>query len=666
MADQDLRLKLTANALRALAIDAINRANSGHPGAPLGLAEVATVLWSEFLRFDPEAPNWINRDRFVLSNGHGSMLLYGLLHLSGYALSIDDLKQFRQLGSKTPGHPEFGLTPGVETTTGPLGQGFANAVGMALSQKMLAARLGDGDQSLVEHRIFGIAGDGCLMEGVASEAASLAGHLGLGNLNFVYDDNRITIDGSTDLSFSEDVAKRFQAMGWHVSHADGHDFASIRAALSEACEEKARPSIILARTTIGYGSPNRAGKSKSHGEPFGEEEGAETKRALGWTAPPFEVPEEAKAPLLQAAERGRSEHREWTALVKRRSAADAAWAAKWQSVTAPKPPADLGSALAPTGEAAKSATRKQSGAVLNRASELWPALVGGSADLAGSNNSRIKDARDIGRDHFSGRNIHFGIREHAMASVMNGMALHGSFTPFGATFLCFSDYMRPAIRLAALMKLRTAYIFTHDSIGLGEDGPTHQPVEHLWALRMVPGLTVWRPADEFETAAAWAYALAEGPEAPHALVLSRQAVAPVARSAAPAARLIAQGAYILEDHSSPKVGLVATGSEVAIASEARARLASKGINARLVSMPSVDRFLSLSAAERAQIVAPDIPWVSLEAGVTTPWAAVIGADGLAIGLDQFGESAPAEALYRHFGLDAESVASRVESWLADR
>ncbi len=653
---------LAANAVRVLAIDAVNAANSGHPGAPMGLADVAVVLFTEVLRFCPEAPDWPDRDRFVLSNGHASMLLYACLHLAGYDLSMDEIRRFRQLGSKTPGHPEFGVTPGVETTTGPLGQGFANALGFALGRRLAAARCpASGGYSPISHRVYGILGDGCVMEGISSEAASLAGHLGLGELVFIYDDNGISIDGDVGVAFSENVGDRFASMGWQILPADGHDPVSIRAALAAAAAETQRPSLILAKTRIGYGSPNREGTGSAHGEPLGEKEAALAKDRLGWSHPPFQIPAEAAAGFRRRADEGRAAYARWQeGLAKWREdpERDAAWRAHFEGPAA----LDL-AALLKEVASGPDATRNLSGKALNAIARQTPRLVGGSADLTGSNKSKIEGSFRVKAGDFSGRNIHFGVREHAMAAAVNGLALYGGFVPFGATFLTFSDYMRNSLRLSALMKIRALQVFTHDSIGLGEDGPTHQAVEHLWSLRLIPGLSVWRPADGVETAMAWAYAVGEGDEAPHALVFSRQRSPAFSTRPGFDPKEVWRGAYLAEDRQNARAVFVATGTEVGLAAAAAALLDERGVPVRVVSMPCVERFLAQDEPYKAQILPPDLPRVAVEAGATLGWAAVLGGKTLAIGLDRFGESAPAEVLYEHFGLTPSAIADRVAAWL---
>lgn len=652
-----------ANALRALAIDATNAAKSGHPGAPMGLADIAVVLFGEVMRFDPAAPDWVDRDRFILSNGHASMLLYGLLHLAGYPLPLDELRRFRQLGSKTAGHPEYGLAPGIETTTGPLGQGFANGVGMALSARMLKARFNGHGFDPIAHRIFGILGDGCVMEGITGEAASLAGHLGLGELVFVYDDNGITIDGGTDIAMSEDVEGRYRAYGWHTARVDGHDPTAVRDALLAGCAEP-RPTLILARTHIGYGSPNRQDTAQAHGEPLGADEARQAKEKLGWSHGPFEIPEEARTVFAAAAARGAASRQAWDGRFAdwRRANPDLAqtWDAHFGGRRIPQDAwRDVADRLKEKG---RDATRNLSGAAINALASRAPALVGGSADLTGSTKNTIQDSSAVGPGDFFGRNLHFGVREHAMAAVVNGMALSGALVPFGATFLVFSDYMRPSLRLSALMKVRALQVFTHDSIGLGEDGPTHQPVEHLWALRMIPDLYVWRPADGLETAMAWCYAAGEGPERPHALVFTRQKVAPLPREPDFDPRTIWRGAYVVAAPEDARAAFVATGSEVELALAAARQLAQEGLPMRVVSMPCVDRFLELDRAEQDAVLPPSLPVVSIEAGRTPPWKIITGRDGLNLGVDTFGESGPHEEVYAHFGLTPEKIADRVRRW----
>ncbi len=645
-----------ANALRFLTLDAVEAANSGHPGLPMGMADVATVLYGRFFKFDPTLPDWPDRDRFVLSGGHGSMLLYALNHLTGYAaLPIEQLKRFRQLGSRTPGHPERDLQAGIETTTGPLGQGIATAVGMALAERILAERFGD----LVDHRTFVIASDGDLMEGVSHEACSLAGHLKLGKLIVFFDDNGISIDGPTDLTCSDDVAKRFESYGWHVQNIDGHDPVWIAEA-TQAAEADPRPSLIACKTVIGFGSPKRAGTSEAHSNAFGAEELAATRDALDWPFGPFEIPDDVRAMWRHFGERGADARKTWQAKLQ---GTDAALRDAFTRAVAGTVPAEAAAALAAyRAEVAagkpKIATRQASGQVLDRLVPVLPELVGGSADLTPSNNTKVKNSPEIRPGAFGGRYIHFGVREHAMAAAMNGMALHGGVIPYGGTFLTFTDYARPAIRLAALMKQRVVYVMTHDSIGLGEDGPTHQPIEHLAALRAIPNLLVMRPADAVETAECWEIALTQT-NRPSLLALTRQGV-PALRADA-AQNRSARGAYLLDAaDGDEKVRLFATGSEVAVAREARQLLAAKGVAASVVSAPC---FALLDAGDpgyhKEILGAPGILKVGIEAAIRQGWDAYIGADGVFIGMHGFGESAPAGDLFKHFGITATSVAAAV-------
>ncbi len=657
--------RLLADALRVLAMDAVQKANSGHPGMPMGMADAAAVLWTGFMSFDPADPEWPNRDRFVLSAGHGSMLLYGLLHLAGYDLPLEELKAFRQWGSRTPGHPEFRLTPGVETTTGPLGQGISNAVGMAIAERWLAARFNRADFSLVDHYTYVIASDGDLMEGVSHESCALAGHLGLGKLIVLWDDNGISIDGPTSLAFSEDVVARFAAYGWHVCRVDGHDSDAVEVALVAARADSTRPSLIACKTHIGYPSPNRQDTEKAHGEPLGAEEVRLTKARLG--ASPeglFEVPEEARTLLRAAARSGAARRREWQSLVARCAEAHpdsaAAFEAALRGYLPPGWDRDLpGAAGKPT------ATRAASGAVLNVLSSRLPSLVGGSADLTTSNQTLPKAETSITRDDFSGRYIRFGVREHGMGAILNGMALHGAVRPYGGTFLIFSDYMRPAIRLAALMELPVIYVFTHDSIGLGEDGPTHQPVEQLAALRAIPNLYVVRPADAAETAEAWRIAI-ERKHGPTALVLTRQAVPDIDRTRCATAEGVRRGAYVLLETEDPQAILIASGSEVSIALEAHERLEAEGVRVRVVSMPCCELFELQPASYREQVLPLGIRRrVAVEAAATPGWKAYVGLDGGVVGLDRFGASAPYAVLYRELGLTAENVAEAIRRLMSN-
>ena len=653
-----------ANAVRALAMDAVQAASSGHPGMPMGMADAATVLWSDYLKFDPAAPDWADRDRFVLSAGHGSMLLYALLHLSGYARpTMDDIRAFRQLGSPCAGHPENFLLDAVEATTGPLGQGLAMAVGMAVAERHLNAVYGD---ALVDHRTWVIAGDGCLMEGINHEAVGLAGHLQLGRLNVLWDDNRITIDGSIDLSASEDVRARHAAAGWHVVDCNGHDAADIRRALDAALADP-RPSLIACRTIIGKGAPGLQGTAKTHGSPLGEAEIAAARETLGWHSPPFEVPQDILADWRATGERGRQAHRAW----RERLVADARGAefAARMAGDLPAPAAipDWSAYKAQLASARPTmATRKASEAALAVLTASLPAMIGGSADLTGSNNTKTPALSPLTADDYSGRYLYYGIREFGMAAAMNGMALHGGVVPFGGTFLVFADYCRPAIRLSALQQVRTIYVLTHDSIGLGEDGPTHQPIEHLQSLRAMPNLLVMRPADALETAECWELALQQ-PARPSVLALTRQDL-PALRDDAGENRC-ARGAYRLRSAAAPRrVIVIATGSEVALACAVGAALEEQGIGADVVSMPCAELFDEQPADYRQDIL-PDLPAaeilrVSIEAGASFGWERYVTADGLAIGIDRFGASGPASALFAAFGFTVEAIVPRIMATLS--
>jgi transketolase len=649
-----------ARTIRGLAIDGVEKANSGHPGLPLGCADFAALLWHDHLRYDPADPKWPDRDRFVLSAGHGSMLLYAMLHLTGYDVSLDDLKNFRQLHSKTPGHPENFMTAGVETTTGPLGQGFAMAVGLALASHMMADRF----PGLLEQRVYAVVSDGDLMEGVAAEAASLAGHLRLGRIVFFYDDNDISLDGPTSLSFTgEDVAKRFEAYGWHVVKCDGHDFASMHAALNEAKADP-RPSLVVGKTIIGYGSPNKQGKSASHGSPLGPEEVRATKRFHGLPEDKdfFIAPEDVKSWRARAAQ-GAATHKDWKAKF---AALPAEQQAAFRAHLEKKISAGDLAAVRPTWEPGKSeATRKSAGIAQNAYAKVAPWLVGGSADLDSSTNTALKGSPDVRAGDYSGRNIRYGVREFAMAAISNGLSLSGFFRPFCATFFTFSDYMKPAIRLATLMHVPAIYVFTHDSIFLGEDGPTHQPVEHLAALRAVPNLVVLRPADAEESALAWETAL-QRTEGPTAIVLSRQNLPIHDRKAKglAAADGLARGAYVLRDAKDAKVVLIATGSEVALALQASEALEKEGIGARVVSMPSWELFRAQDKAHRDAVLPPAIKArVVVEAGVRQGWAEWAGEHAAFVTQDGFGASAPAEDLAKEFGFTVEAVVAKAKGLL---
>lgn len=664
---------LCVNTIRMLAVDAVEAAKSGHPGAPMGAADMAFVLWTRFLRFNPADTGWRNRDRFVLSGGHASMLLYALLHLSGYDLPLEEIKRFRQWGSKTPGHPEYGHTPGVEVTTGPLGQGVSHAVGMALAAEMAAARFNTSDFSPVDHYVYTICGDGDLMEGISGEAASLAGHLGLGRLICLYDANQITIDGGTDVSFTEDVGQRFTAYGWHVQQVDGHDHEAVAEAIAAARRELRRPSMIIARTVIGYGSPNKAGSSKAHGAPLGGEEVRLTKEKLGWPQEPaFLVPDEVRAVFRTVQEQRQQEYSAWTQGLTTWQQAHPDLAELWRCYQNREIPADLDDRLLEGMSGVKAATRALSEKVIQKAAAAVPFLVGGSADLAESNKTLIAGGGDVipghgdgGSVHFAGRNLFFGVREHAMGAIVNGLVLYGGFQAYGATFLVFSDYMRSSVRLAALMNIPSIFIFTHDSFFVGEDGPTHQPVEHVWSLRLIPNLTVFRPADGVETAMAWSWALSQA-KGPTTLVLTRQNLPSLPRPAAFTPRQVWQGGYIVVDTegAQPDLVLVGTGSEVSVAVEARELLAADGIRARVVSMPSLELFEQQPAAYRQSVLGGDqVPVAVVEAGRTDGWYRYAGRNGLVIGLDHFGASAPAEVLAREFGFTPEGVAARIRQHL---
>ena len=654
------RLQPMANAIRALSMDAVQAANSGHPGMPMGMADVATVLWSNYLKFDPSAPDWADRDRFVLSAGHGSMLIYSLLHLSGYAApTMDDISKFRQLGSPCAGHPENFLLPGVECTTGPLGQGLAMAVGMAMAERHLNAVFGD---DLVNHRTWVVAGDGCLMEGINHEAIGLAGHLGLGRMIVLWDDNNITIDGGTDLSTSEDIKARYKATGWHVTSCDGHSFEDIARALDEAVAD-GRPSLVACKTVIGKGAPNKQGTSATHGAPLGPEEIAAAREELGWEHEPFVVPTEILADWHATGERGASAHGAWAG----RLATDLDRKAKFENhmmgvsdLAAPALEAHIQGLAA---EPKKVATRKASEMALEPLTAALPQLIGGSADLTGSNNTKTSSTLPMSAQDYSGRYVYYGIREFGMAAAMNGMALHGGVVPYGGTFLIFSDYCRNAIRLSALQEVGAVYVMTHDSIGLGEDGPTHQPVEQVMSLRLMPNLNVYRPCDVIETAECWALALST-PNTPSVLCLSRQGL-PQLRGEGDAdwsalSNRSAKGAYrIVSAGADRKVVLVATGSEVALAAEVAGALADQGIGADVVSMPCAELFDKQSDDYRADVFPADCLKVSIEAGSTLGWERYTGTDGVNIGLDRFGASAPAGDLFAKFGFTAEAIVPQI-------
>ena len=660
MATQTSLDLLCINTIRTLAMDAVQKADSGHPGTPMALAPLGYRLYTRHLRHNPADPHWPDRDRFVLSAGHASMLQYALLHLTGYALSLDDIKNFRQWGSATPGHPEVGHTAGVETTTGPLGQGFAMSVGMAMAEANLAATFNRDGHQVVRHWTYVIAGDGDLMEGVSHEAASFAGHFGLGRLIVFWDDNRITIDGAVDLTCSDDQGARFAALGWQVLHiADANDLDQIDAAIAAAKSDESRPTLVVTRSHIGFGSPNKQDTAKAHGEALGVNEIALTKQVYGWpSTEPFFVPDEALAHMREARARGTAMQDQWTAGFEAYRAAYASDAAelerRWRGTLPSGWEAKLTSFTPETGALA---SRNASGIVLNSIAAALPELIGGSADLAGSNLTMLKDVPKFTRATPAGRNLHFGIREFGMGAILNGLALHGGFIPYGGTFLVFADYMRPAIRLAALMGVRAIYVFTHDSIGLGEDGPTHQPVEHLASLRVIPNVLVLRPADANEVAEAWRTAIAHT-SGPVAIVLTRQKLPCFDRSAgfAPVSGA-QQGAYVLRDAEggAPQVVLMASGSEVSIAVDAQALLAGTKIRARVVSMPSMELFAAQSAEARASVLPAGIPRVAIEAAHPMSWHRWVGDTGAIIGIERFGASAPYQELYRQFGITATAV-----------
>ncbi len=659
-----------ANAIRALAMDAVQKANSGHPGMPMGMAEIAEVLWNHHLRHNPANPAWADRDRFLLSNGHGSMLLYALLHLTGYDLPMEELRRFRQLHSKTPGHPEYGCAPGVETTTGPLGQGLANAVGMALAERLLAVEFNRDGFDIVNHHTYVFCGDGCLMEGISHEACSLAGTLGLGKLIAFYDDNGISIDsekGRIEHWFSDDTPQRFAAYGWHVvPDVDGHDFAAIDAAVKQARSETARPSLICCKTVIAKGAPKKANTGGAHGAPLGAEEVVATREAIGWKCPPFEVPEQVYAGW-DARARGARLEAEWNTKFAAYAKAHPELAAEFKRRMAGELPAgwlaQRGAVIAKANAKAETvATRKASQNAIEALVPALPELVGGSADLSGSNLTMWSGSKVITSEN-GGNYLHYGVREFAMCAIMNGMALHRGVRPYGGTFLVFSDYARNALRLAALMKVNPIFVFTHDSIGLGEDGPTHQPIEHAASLRLMPNMEVWRPCDTVETAVAWSAAI-ERKDGPTSLLLSRQNT-PFQKRSAESLAAIVRGGYILSEaaNGAPQCVIIATGSEVQLALDAQKLLAAEGVAVRVVSLPSTSVFDRQDAAYRNSVLPPGVPRVAVEAGVADYWRKYVGLDGAAVGIDRFGESAPAAELFRFFGITAERITAAVKSVL---
>ena len=656
-----------ANAIRALAMDAVQKANSGHPGMPMGMAEIAVALWSKHYAHNPANPKWLNRDRFLLSNGHGSMLHYALLHLTGYDLSMDELRNFRQMHSKTPGHPEVDVTPGVETTTGPLGQGIANAVGMALAEKLLAAEFNQPGHAVVDHFTYAFLGDGCLMEGISHEACSLAGTLGLNKLIALYDDNGISIDGHVEGWFTDDTPKRFEAYGWNVIAAvDGHDVAALDAAITRA-KQSDKPTLICCRTVIGKGSPNMEGTHNVHGAALGDKEIAAVRAAIGWTAAPFEIPADVYA-AWDAKARGAALESEWnTAFQAYQSAFPQKAAELLRRVKGDLPTsfeATVAAYIASCVDKKENiATRKASQNAIQALAPVLPEFLGGSADLTGSNLTNWKESINVRRT-IPGNHINYGVREFGMSAIMNGIALHGGYIPFGATFLTFSDYSRNALRMAALMKIRSLFVFTHDSIGLGEDGPTHQSVEHISSLRLIPNLDNWRPCDTVESAVAWSFAV-QRKSGPSTLIFSRQNLPYQERTAAQIAD-IAKGGYVLQDVANPQAVLIATGSEIELAVKAAAALAAEGILVRVVSMPSTDVFDRQDATYKASVLPKGLPRTAIEAGVTDFWYKYVGLEGAVIGIDSFGESAPAGVLFKHFGFTTEKVVAAVKRTLGQQ
>jgi transketolase len=654
-----------ANAIRALSMDAVQKANSGHPGAPMGMADIAEVLWNDYMRHNPANPKWANRDRFVLSNGHGSMLIYSLLHLTGYELSIEDLKNFRQLHSKTPGHPEYGYAPGVETTTGPLGQGITNAVGMAIAEKVLARQFNRNGHDIVDHYTYVFLGDGCLMEGISHEACSLAGTLGLGKLIAFWDDNGISIDGEVEGWFTDDTPGRFEAYGWHVVRGvDGHDAESVRKAMEEAQAVHDRPSMICCKTVIAYGAPNLCGSHDAHGAPLGDDEVAATRANIGWSHPPFVVPDEIYQEW-DARETGAHMEAEWNQRFAAYKEAHPDLAAEFERRMAGELPAGWDEkaaafiqSVADKGESM--ATRKASQTALNGFGPHLPEFLGGSADLTGSNNTNWKQSKPIGKGAPDGNYLHYGVREFGMSAIMNGIALHGGFLPYGGTFLVFSDYARNAVRMSSLMKLRTIFVYTHDSVGLGEDGPTHQPIEHVASLRIIPNMSLWRPCDTVESAVAWKSAI-ERKDGPSCLVFTRQGVPHQARTPEQLAD-ISRGGYVLSDcEGTPEAILIATGSEVGLAMDAADALTTKGRRVRVVSMPSTDVFDAQDEAYRHAVLPPKVTArVAVEAGVPDYWLKYVGLGGKVVGINRFGESAPAKEVFKLLGFTVDNVVKVVE------
>ena len=669
--------ELAVNTIRFLAVDAVEKAKSGHPGTPMGMADMAYVLWTEFLHHDPKDPHWKNRDRFVLSAGHASMLLYSLLHLTGYEdMTIDELKHFRQWGSRTAGHPEYGHASGIEVTTGPLGQGIGHAVGMSLASKMMAARFDVEDAfKPVDHYIYGICSDGDLMEGLSTEAASIAGHLGLGNLIFFYDDNSISIEGETRLAFSEDIKKKFEALGWHTLKIDGHDRDAVRKAIRKSQRVTDRPSLIIARTVIGFGSPKYHGTARAHGEPLGADEVKATKAALGWPEEPaFLVPPEVRELFARKTKKLARERKKWEKGFAEWSQRHPELLTEWNRYWFHALPEGFENELVAAAKTDKPvATRALSGQVIQKLAALAPFFVGGSADLAPSTSTLIKDGGSVerpkGKEHepppleaFKGRNLHFGIREHAMGAIVNGMTLYGSFRSFGATFLIFSDYMRASVRLGCLMNIPSIFVYTHDSVFLGEDGPTHQPIEHLWSLRLIPNMTLWRPGDGPETAMAWAFA-AKNNEGPQLLIFTRQKLDIVPHGEGFDPHVIWRGAYVLDKYSDGDITLIATGSELPLAVKTADLLRSQGTRARVVSAPSLDLFDRQDAEYQSSVLGNRSRVVAIEAGRSSGWYNYVNHDALIIGIDRFGASSPYEAIAEHLGFTPEKVAQRIREWM---
>ena len=658
-----------ANAIRVLSMDAVQKANSGHPGAPMGMADIAEVLWNDYMHHNPANPKWPDRDRFVLSNGHGSMLIYSLLHLTGYDVGIEDLKNFRQLHSKTPGHPEYGYTPGVETTTGPLGQGITNAVGMAIAEKMLAGQFNRDGHKIVDHYTYVFMGDGCMMEGISHEACSLAGTLGLGKLIAFWDDNGISIDGHVEGWFTDDTPKRFEAYGWHVvRNVDGHDSEAVKKAIQEARSVNDKPTLICTKTVIGYGAPNLCGSHDCHGAPLGNNEINATRENIGWSHEPFIVPDEIYSGW-NARDKGAKAEAAWNEKFAKYKAAHPALAAEFERrVIKGELPKDWANkakefVAACNSKAEKIATRKASQNAISAFAPVLPEIVGGSADLAGSNLTLWKEAKGVSNTVSDGNYIYYGVREFAMSAIMNGIALHGGFIPFGGTFLVFSDYARNAVRMASLMKIRSIFVYTHDSIGLGEDGPTHQPIEHVASLRIIPNMQVWRPCDTVESAVAWQSAI-ERKDGPSSLIFSRQALAHMPRNDQQIAD-IRRGGYTLVDcQGAPQAIIISTGSEVEIAVAAAKTLADSGVKVRVVSMPCTNLFDAQDAAYKEAVLPKNVKVrVAIEAGVPEYWARFVGDQGKVIGMNRFGESAPASALYKEFGFTAENVVKAVREQL---